>query len=80
MKLGVSAKDKITGFKGIVMGRAKYLTGCDQFFIQPQVTNNESYVDGKWFDEGRIEVIGDGINAGAVAGEQNGCDITPPSV
>lgn len=29
--LGRKVRDKVTGFEGIVTGRATYLTGCDQY-------------------------------------------------
>ena len=60
IQLGVKAKDKVTGFKGIITGRAQYLYGCDQYVIVPEV-NKEGNAEGAWFDEGRIEVIGKGI-------------------
>jgi len=35
--LGKKAKDKITGFVGIIIGRAQYLTGCDQYALVAEV-------------------------------------------
>ena len=66
IRLGQEGKDKITGFSGIITGRAQYITGCDQYNLVPP------YKDGKleqaqWFDEGRIEIIGAGISAADVA-------------
>ena len=37
VKLGATAQDKATGFEGTVMGHARYLTGCDQYCLQPKV-------------------------------------------
>jgi len=63
IELGKIAKDKITGFKGIVMGRAEYLTGCKKYAIQPQKLNKDNKPsDWEWFDEMNMEeVAGRGI-------------------
>lgn len=58
--LGKKAKDKITGFEGIIVGKISYLTGCDQYGIAPPAK------DGKventlWFDVKRVEVTGEGV-------------------
>lgn len=60
IKLGQKAKDKVTGFEGILTGMARYLYGCDQYCIVPPVIDGK-IGDSQWFDEGRIEVIGKGI-------------------
>lgn len=57
IKLGVKAKDKITGFEGVVTGHADYLTGCDQYLVQPPVGEKGDARDGRWFDEQRLEVL-----------------------
>ena len=59
--LGKKAKDKITGFTGIIVGHIKYLYGCDQYGITPQVDKDGKTRDTQWFDVGRIEIIGKGI-------------------
>jgi len=60
MKLGVKAKDKITGFTGIVTGKCSYLTGCDQYLVAPKSKGNNKD-ESHWFDEARLKVIGKGI-------------------
>lgn len=71
IKLGVKAKDKITGFEGIVYGKAQYLTGCDQYCIQPQAKDGE-WKDSVWIDEGRIEVLEPVISEKEVKAKENG--------
>lgn len=62
IKLGQKAKDKVTGFTGIIIGVVDYLYGCKQYGIVPQVKKNAEKVEGAvWFDEGRIEILGKGI-------------------
>lgn len=54
---GVKAKDKITGFEGTVTGHSDFITGCDQFFLQPTVDDKGAKREGQWFDENRLEVL-----------------------
>lgn len=54
--LGYVLKDKITGFKGVVMGRSDYVTGCRQYALSPQKPKDDGSVpDWVWLDEGRLE-------------------------
>jgi len=69
-KLGKKAKDKVTGLEGIVTGKAVYLYGCTQYCVVPLAENGK--VEGAWFDEGRIEIIGNGILKEEVIGEKPG--------
>jgi len=71
IKLGQKAKDKVTGFTGVIVSRITYLFGCDQYGLAPEV------IDGKlndtlYFDEGRIEILGRGILPEEVQVEKNG--------
>lgn len=72
--LGKKAKDKITGFEGILTAKCSYLTGCDQYGITPPVDKDGKRQEVQWFDEGRIEVIGDGFTPESVKADNNGCD------
>lgn len=76
--LGKLVKDKVTGFSGIVTGKAEYLTGCAQYLISPKCAENGAMVEGHWYDEGRIEIVGEGIGKNEVAAEKNGCDKSAP--
>lgn len=57
MKLGQKAKDKITGYTGTLTGKCEYLTGCTQFLLQPPTDKDGKFVDARWFDEDRLELI-----------------------
>ena len=72
--MGKKAKDKITGFEGIITSKHIYLTGCNQYGIQPQVDKDGKVPEKNNFDEGRIEITGEGISSKSVTAEQNGCD------
>ena len=39
--LGDLARDRITGFEGIVFSRTAYLTGCDRVGLQPMSLDND---------------------------------------
>ena len=52
---GATVQDKVTGFKGIVTGRADYISGCNQYLVQPVMT--KEFVEAKWFDELRLRTL-----------------------
>ena len=56
IKLGVKAKDIVTGFIGIVTGRYSYLTWCDRYQLTPEARDWKCE-DSCTFDENSIEVI-----------------------
>ena len=72
IKLGQEAKDKVTGFKGIIIGRSSWITGCDQYCLIMKIKAGNLPEDGQWFDEGRIEITGNGILPKEVKTEKNG--------
>lgn len=72
IQLGQKAKDKISGFTGIVIGHAEYITGCDQYCIAPESKDSSKIESSQWFDEGRIWIIGDGINPQDLIAQKNG--------
>jgi hypothetical protein len=71
IQLGALAKDKITGFEGIITGHVKYLYGCDQYGLTPPAKDGK-IGDTQYFDEGRIEIIGRGILPEEVKTERPG--------
>ena len=79
IKLGVIAKDKITGFEGVVTARCEFLTGCNRYCIQPRELHNGKPLDGIYFDEGQIEIISEGITKEEVKAEKNGACAPNPT-
>ena len=53
---GVVLKDKITGFKGIVMARSDYYTGCNSYGLLSQKLKDGKPVNWEWIDEGLLEL------------------------
>lgn len=66
IELGQEAKDKITGFKGILTSRHQYITGCDQYGLTPKADKKGELGDNLQFDEGRIEITGKGVKIKSV--------------
>jgi len=77
LELGKKARDKITGFEGIITGHCKHLYGCDTYCLVPTVDKDGKTQDAHWFDEGRIEIIDEGVNPESVRAEKNGAGETP---
>lgn len=76
IELGQVVKDKITGFKGVIIGRCEHIFGCNTYGVVQQ-----SLVDGKrgepeWFDEGRLKILykEKRINPKKVQVEKPGCE------
>jgi hypothetical protein len=76
--LGKIGKDKITGFTGVLTSRCEFLTGCNRYCIQPRELKDGKPIDGIYFDESQIEVVGDGLLPSDVQGEDKGaCSPNP---
>jgi hypothetical protein len=67
VKLGDRAKDVISGFSGIVTGRAVYLNGCVHILINSQSLGDKGEPKSEWFDEPRVKLI----RAGAFQAQQS---------
>lgn len=52
--LGAVAKDKITGFEGVVVARTEWLNGCARLCIQPQALHEGKPVEDHTFDENQL--------------------------
>jgi hypothetical protein len=71
-KLGKRAKDKITGFEGVLTSRCEFLTGCNRYCIQPTELKDGRPIESMYFDEEQIEILGDGIYRNEVSGKKRG--------
>jgi len=79
-ELGQKAKDKITGFEGIIIGRADHLTGCNTYGLKPKVDKDGKVVSAEWFDEGTLTIVGKGITIEEVKAPKRGGSLSenPP--
>lgn len=57
VQLGDEARDKITGFRGIVVSISKWLTGCDRYALQPPIDKDGKVPDIWWVDEPMLELV-----------------------
>ena len=66
-KLGIKARDRVTGQEGILDMRAEYLNGCIRYSLQPPIKDNDNTKrpDSYWIDEQQLEKIDDGLNEAA---------------
>lgn len=55
--LGRTAKDRVTGFTGVVTSISFDLYGCIQAAVNPAVDKDQKLPDGRWFDVNRLEVV-----------------------
>lgn len=75
--LGLKFKDQVTGFEGILVGRAEHLYGCNTYGIQPVIDKDGKKPKVLWFDEGRLIKTGEGINPENVKAVKNGAGDNP---
>lgn len=59
--LGKKGRDKVTGFVGILTYAVEFLYGANQYGLTPEIDKDGKVCDSEQFDEGRIEIIDDGI-------------------
>lgn len=57
--LGCVARDKITGFTGVVIADTYWLNGCRRFHIQSQTLKDSKCVE-ESFDSQQVEYVKDG--------------------
>lgn len=60
-EIGSKISDKISGIRGIVIGRADYISGCNQYLMQPDPTKQEikdnTKAESVWFDGPRLKQL-----------------------
>ena len=56
-QLGSRVRDTISGFTGILTGRAEYLYGCVHLQISPEELSEGKPIANDWFDEQRVELV-----------------------
>lgn len=58
IRIGETAKDSITGFKGVVTARTEYLNGCARLAVQPTKLGKDGKpIEAQYFDEPQLVVI-----------------------
>lgn len=77
-ELGVTVFDIITGFEGVVTGHCRYISGCDQYLLQPKVNKQGAKQDGQWFDEQRLKAVPNKKRVVLDNSRGNGADMIAP--
>lgn len=75
---GAKVTDIITGFAGTVTGRCDYITGCNQYLVQPAQKSDGTFVEGRWFDEHRLRVDPSYDPVTLPAAKRDGADAPAP--
>lgn len=82
--LGLKAKDKVTGFTGVIATMSFDLYGCVQAVLTPPVDKDGEMKDGKWFDVTRLKILDDtpvmdqpDFSKGYIAQGKKGCADKP---
>lgn len=75
--LGMKARDKITGFQGVVTGHCEYISGCNQALLVPPVDEKGAHRDAQWFDVQRLDQVGSDV-VRLDNGATPGCDKPAP--
>ena len=56
-KLGDKVKDKVSGFKGIVVSAHNYLNGCTRLTVQPKMKKDGTLPNNECFDAPQLIVL-----------------------
>ena len=59
IELGDIARDRLTGFEGVVVASTEWLYGCRRLTIQPQTLKDGKPLDTATFDEPQVELVGE---------------------
>jgi len=77
--LGKLAKDKVTGYEGVITAYCVSLYGCNQYMLTAKVRKENKREDSGngWYDEGRIEIVGPGVKPKSVRAAKPGGENLP---
>lgn len=60
--LGTEARDVVTGFQGIVVGKLQKLDGSQEYHLQKQISEDNKYPPSAWIAAEYIEYVGEGVH------------------
>jgi hypothetical protein len=58
-KLGILARCRVTGLRGIIIARSENLNMCNRYLIQPRINKDGEVPESYWIDED--DLIKDGV-------------------
>lgn len=71
-RFGKQARDKVTGFEGVITGKSIFMYGCEQLCLMPSVDKEGKMREGQWFDVARIELLEEKVKPAQVRAEKPG--------
>jgi hypothetical protein len=77
LKLGDRAKDKISGFTGVVVAITNWLNGCQRVTIQPEELKDGRPIENCTFDAEQVEIVAHAMPAEAEPVAKGGPSIAP---
>ena len=54
---GQKVRSKVTRFTGTITSLSVHMNGCDRYWLEPEVDKEGRCQDGRWIDEGELEVL-----------------------
>lgn len=57
IELGDVARDKITGFEGVVIANTQWIHGCDRLTLKPQKLKKGIPIPSEGFDRPQLELV-----------------------
>jgi hypothetical protein len=78
INLGMTYKDRITGFTGVATGFVRYITGCNQVLLAPRCSDDGALRDSQWFDQQRVDEQPQFPPVALDNGSTPGCDRAAP--
>jgi len=55
--LGDEVRDCVTGFRGVAVGKTKWLYGCERVVVQPRELRDGKVIDALSFDAPQLEIV-----------------------
>lgn len=80
VRLGDLARDKVTGFEGIVIGITEYLYNCRRPILQPRgLDSNGKTIDSQAFDEDQLDIVTPGVISSKRTPVEHGGPLATPT-
>lgn len=55
--LGDEVQDLVTGFKGVITGQVRWISGCNQYTVNPGLDKEGKVAASEWLDENRVKLL-----------------------
>ena len=62
-KLGMTLRDKVTGFVGIAIAKSEFMNGCVQYYLKACLDKDGKVQEAVAFDSQQLEFVDDGLSS-----------------